>query len=88
MPFQPKTCKLCNAPPVNHNRSPMAFLHILVVDDHALVRKNVRSLVERFSKWEVCGEAADGCEEIVGIPLRFDSKPSPLRTESMVAAVV
>jgi len=66
----------------------MAFLHILVVDDHALVRKNVRSLVERFSKWEVCGEAADGCEEIVGIPLRFDSKPSPLRTESMVAAVV
>ena len=42
----------------------MAFLHILVVDDHALVRKNVRSLVERFSKWEVCGEAADGWEAV------------------------
>jgi len=64
VPFQPKNCKLCNAPPVNHNRSPMAFLHILIVDDHAVVRKNVRSLVEKFSDWEVCAEAADGWEAI------------------------
>ena len=70
MPFQPKNCKLCNAPPVNHNRSPMAFLHILIVDDHAVVRKNVRSLVEKFSDWEVCAEAADGWEAIA--EPRFD----------------
>ena len=36
---------------------------ILVVDDHAVVRKGVRSLLEK-SGWTVCGEAANGKDAI------------------------
>jgi DNA-binding NarL/FixJ family response regulator len=35
-------------------------LRILVVDDHALMRRGVRSLLERHQGWEVCGEAGSG----------------------------
>ena len=33
---------------------------ILLVDDHELVRRGLRSLIESHPGWEVCGEAADG----------------------------
>ena len=35
-------------------------LRILVVDDHAVVRRGVRSLLESHEGWEVCGEARPG----------------------------
>ena len=35
-------------------------LRILVVDDHAVVRRGVRSLLESHEGWEVCGEATTG----------------------------
>jgi DNA-binding NarL/FixJ family response regulator len=35
-------------------------LRILVVDDHAVVRPGVRSLLESHEGWEVCGEATTG----------------------------
>lgn len=35
-------------------------LRILVVDDHAIVRRGVRSLLESHEGWEVCGEATTG----------------------------
>lgn len=38
---------------------------ILVVDDHEVLRKGVRSLIEEPGReWEVCGEAATGAEAI------------------------
>ena len=35
---------------------------ILLVDDHELVRKGIRSLLD--TDWEICGEAANGVEAI------------------------
>ena len=42
----------------------MTPLRLLVVDDHAVVRRGVRALLESRPGWEVCGEAADGQEAI------------------------
>jgi PleD family two-component response regulator len=33
---------------------------ILLVDDHNLIRKQLRQLIQKRDQWEVCGEAADG----------------------------
>jgi DNA-binding NarL/FixJ family response regulator len=39
-------------------------LHILVADDHELVRRGLRTLLESQSGWTVCGEAATGNEAV------------------------
>ena len=39
-------------------------LRILVVDDHAVVRRGVRSLLESEEGWEVCGEATTGRDAV------------------------
>ena len=39
-------------------------LRILVVDDHAAVRRGVRSLLESHEGWEVCGEATTGRDAV------------------------
>jgi DNA-binding NarL/FixJ family response regulator len=39
-------------------------MRILVVDDHAVVRRGVRSLLESHEGWEVCGEATTGREAV------------------------
>jgi DNA-binding NarL/FixJ family response regulator len=36
------------------------MLRILIADDHEIVRRGVREIVESHPGWEVCGEAADG----------------------------
>ena len=41
----------------------MARLRILVADDHALIRKALRDLLENEG-WEVCGEASTGREAV------------------------
>jgi DNA-binding NarL/FixJ family response regulator len=43
----------------------MTTLRILVVDDHAVVRRGVRALLESQPGWEICAEAADGQEAIL-----------------------
>ncbi len=35
-------------------------LGIMIVDDHEMVRKGVRSLIEHMPDWTVCGEASEG----------------------------
>jgi DNA-binding NarL/FixJ family response regulator len=35
-------------------------VRILLVDDHEMVRRGLRALIETQPGWEVCGEAADG----------------------------
>jgi DNA-binding NarL/FixJ family response regulator len=48
-------------------------LRILIVDDHALVRKGVASLVQERDSLEICGEAANGEEGVQkAIELRPD----------------
>lgn len=39
-------------------------LRILIVDDHAVVRRGVRALLETQSHWEVAGEATTGREAV------------------------
>jgi DNA-binding NarL/FixJ family response regulator len=39
-------------------------LRILVVDDHAVVRRGVRALLESCEGWEVCGEATTGRDAV------------------------
>jgi DNA-binding NarL/FixJ family response regulator len=37
---------------------------ILIVDDHEIFRRGLRSLLESRADWEVCGEATDGQDAI------------------------
>jgi len=39
-------------------------LKILIVDDHEIIRRALRSLLLSRPEWTVCGEAADGLEAI------------------------
>jgi DNA-binding NarL/FixJ family response regulator len=42
----------------------METLRILIADDHALVRRSLRSLLLTHSSWDVCGEAVDGQDAV------------------------
>ena len=42
----------------------MSAVRILVADDHEVVRRGVRTLLEAQPGWDVCGEAADGREAV------------------------
>ena len=42
----------------------MKTVSILVADDHAVVRKGLRSILETHAGWEVCGEAANGRDAV------------------------
>ncbi len=33
---------------------------ILIVDDSSVIRRSIRSVIERHTKWQVCGEAENG----------------------------
>ena len=41
------------------------MLQILIVDDHALLRKGLTDLLETHAGWKVCGEANDGREAVL-----------------------
>ena len=40
----------------------MASIRILVADDHSVVRRGMRALLETKPTWIVCGEAGSGAE--------------------------
>src|ERR1700726_3393875 len=42
----------------------MTALRILIADDHDLMRRGVRTLLESHPGWEVCGEAKTGREAV------------------------
>jgi DNA-binding NarL/FixJ family response regulator len=44
--------------------TPIKKLKILLADDHELVRRGLRALIERVPEWKVCGEAATGTEAL------------------------
>ena len=37
---------------------------ILIVDDHEVVRRGIRTVLSARPEWKVCGEAADGIEAV------------------------
>jgi DNA-binding NarL/FixJ family response regulator len=39
-----------------------AMARILLADDHDVIRRGLRDLIERHGGWEVCGEAASGTQ--------------------------
>lgn len=43
----------------------MASIRILIADDHSIVRRGVRALLECQAGWTICGEAATGAEAIL-----------------------
>jgi DNA-binding NarL/FixJ family response regulator len=42
----------------------MRALRVLIADDHAAVRRGLRSVIESGRQWSVCGEASDGVEAV------------------------
>ena len=42
----------------------MNTLRILIADDHILIRRGIRTLLESHAGWEVCGEAKTGREAL------------------------
>ena len=42
----------------------MSSVRILIADDHEVVRRGVRSLLESRKEWNVCGEAVDGRDAV------------------------
>jgi DNA-binding NarL/FixJ family response regulator len=53
-----------NRTPVAEVRDAVNPLRILLVDDHELVRKGIRSLLSTRPEWQVCGEAENGKEAV------------------------
>jgi DNA-binding NarL/FixJ family response regulator len=39
---------------------------MLIVDDHALIRRGVQLILEPYPEWQLCGEAENGQEAIMG----------------------
>lgn len=37
---------------------------VLIVDDHAVIRRGVQGILHAFPEWELCGEAENGREAI------------------------
>ena len=37
---------------------------VLIVDDHAFIRRGVQTILRPFSEWEICGEADNGNDAI------------------------
>jgi DNA-binding NarL/FixJ family response regulator len=42
----------------------MNAFRILIADDHEIVRRGIRALIENHPGWEVCAEASDGREAV------------------------
>ena len=45
-------------------------VRVLIADDHEMIRRGLRHLIERHERWRVCGEAASG-REAVGLARKF-----------------
>jgi DNA-binding NarL/FixJ family response regulator len=37
---------------------------VLIVDDHAFIRRGVETLLQPYPEWELCGEAANGTDAV------------------------
>jgi len=42
----------------------MSNVRILIADDHELMRRGLRGLIESHDEWAVCGEAVEGSEAV------------------------
>ena len=49
---------------LNAARKPMKPYRILIADDHEIVRRGLRVLLQNREGWEICGEANDGMDAV------------------------
>lgn len=56
-------------------------LRLLLIDDHEIVRKGMRSLLEQVAGWAVVADAADGVE---GLRLALQLKPDIVVTDLLM----
>ena len=49
---------------LNTARKPMKPYRILIADDHEIVRRGLRVLLQNRDGWEICGEASDGMDAV------------------------
>ncbi len=63
-PTKEKGYSITGGSPIVRQELTMKPLRILIADDHSLVRRGVRTLLESRPGWHVCGEAANGKEAI------------------------
>lgn len=47
-----------------HVESPSERKRILIADDHEVLRRGLRTMLQFETQWEICGEAADGQEAV------------------------
>ena len=62
--MKPALGKTLEAGPKREARQKRETLRVLVVDDHGVVRRGVRSLLADHREWEICGEAATGQDAV------------------------
>lgn len=60
---------------VSRTSSRPSVKRVMLADDHAVVRRGLRTLIEGVPGWEVCAEAADGNETV---KLATETKPDVL----------
>jgi len=60
---------------VSRTSSRPSVKRVMLADDHAVVRRGLRTLIEGVPGWEVCAEAADGNETV---KLAAEAKPDVL----------
>lgn len=37
---------------------------VIIVDDHAFIRRGVQTILQSFPEWELCGEASNGSDAV------------------------
>jgi DNA-binding NarL/FixJ family response regulator len=50
--------------PLPSNLLGVCMSRVLVVDDHAVIRRGVQGILRSYPEWELCGEAENGQEAI------------------------
>jgi len=60
---------------VSRTSSRPSVKRVMLADDHAVVRRGLRTLIEGVPGWEVCAEASDGNEAVT---LAAETKPDVL----------
>jgi two-component system response regulator NreC len=49
---------------IEDSRRSLTMPRVLIVDDHAFIRRGVQTILHAFPEWEFCGEAENGKEAI------------------------
>jgi DNA-binding NarL/FixJ family response regulator len=57
-------CQTGPSTPIEDSKNQRGMPKVLIVDDHAFIRRGVQTLLRQFPEWEFCGEADNGNDAI------------------------